>query len=340
MWGEVAEGLVGAHGVVDTLPSQQIPIQGSHLQGEVVDLIELLGMGALSPLHTTVELGGAGWEHEEPDTLLPAGFLETRLELRAPIHLDGVYWERPPVQYSIQESRGRVRGSPGVGLHHVPAGDHVSGGEVLQHHAGEWPHVQSVHPDQVPGFLYTIPFGLAYRVGTTPQPFAGGDGAAQGLPEHPTGFQGAQYPSYHRGGHLPASIPYPYHQLVFPPAGVLLPQVQDCQGQLPRPGGLTEPSGPVAPLFQAPQVPGLVPSLPPVECLAADTEVATGQCRIAVSCVVVHPLQPLLGQPADLPHPAYVLGTRSSRSYYFHDDTILSVILHYEREQTTPCLRS
>ena len=32
MWGEVAEGLVGAHGVVDTLPSQQLPIQGSHLQ--------------------------------------------------------------------------------------------------------------------------------------------------------------------------------------------------------------------------------------------------------------------------------------------------------------------
>ena len=84
MWGEVAEGLVGAHGVVDTLPSQQLPIQGSHLQGEVVDLIELLGMGALSPLHTTVELGGAGWEHEEPDTPLPAGFLETRLELKPP----------------------------------------------------------------------------------------------------------------------------------------------------------------------------------------------------------------------------------------------------------------
>ena len=102
MWGEVAEGLGGAHGVVDTLPSQQLSIQGSHLQGEVVDLIELLGMGALSPLHTTVELGGAGWEHEEPDTPLPAGFLETRLELRAPVHLDGVYWDKAscPVQHS------------------------------------------------------------------------------------------------------------------------------------------------------------------------------------------------------------------------------------------------
>ena len=32
MWGEVAEGLVGAHGVVDTLPSQELSIQGSHLQ--------------------------------------------------------------------------------------------------------------------------------------------------------------------------------------------------------------------------------------------------------------------------------------------------------------------
>ena len=160
MWGEVAEGLVGAHGVVDTLPSQQLPIQGSHLQGEVVDLIELLGMGALSPLHTTVELGGAGWEHEEPDTLLPAGFLETRLELRAPVHLDGVYWERHPVQYSIQESRGRVRGSPGVGLHHVPAGDHVSGGEVLQHHAGSGRTSRVSTWTRSPGSFTPYPLGL------------------------------------------------------------------------------------------------------------------------------------------------------------------------------------
>ena len=102
---------------------------------------------------------------------------------RDPVHLDGVYWERHPVQYSIQESRGRVRGSPGVGLHHVPAGHHVPGGEVLQHHAGERPHVQSVHLDQVPGFLYGIPFGLASRVGTPPQPWAGREGAAPGRPE-------------------------------------------------------------------------------------------------------------------------------------------------------------
>ena len=42
--GEVAERLVGTHCIVDTLPGAQIPVQGSHFQGEVVDLIELLGV--------------------------------------------------------------------------------------------------------------------------------------------------------------------------------------------------------------------------------------------------------------------------------------------------------
>ena len=90
----------------------------------------------------------------------------------------------------------------------------------------------------------------------------------------------------------------------------------------------------MAPLFQAREIPRIVPSLPPVKRLAADTEVATGQRRIlSMPPVMVQPLQSCFCQPADPLDPAYHFGTRSSRTYYLHDDTILSVTYHYEREQ-------
>ena len=90
----------------------------------------------------------------------------------------------------------------------------------------------------------------------------------------------------------------------------------------------------MAPLFQAREIPRIVPSLPPVKRLAADTEVATGQRRIlSMPPVMVQPLQSCFCQPADPLGPAYDFGTRSSRTYYLHDDTILSVTYHYEREQ-------
>jgi len=52
---EVAQGLMGAHGVIDALPSQELLVEGGHLQWEVVDLIELLRMGPLSALYTPNE---------------------------------------------------------------------------------------------------------------------------------------------------------------------------------------------------------------------------------------------------------------------------------------------
>ena len=92
----------------------------------------------------------------------------------------------------------------------------------------------------------------------------------------------------------------------------------------------------MAPLCQAREIPRIVPSLPPVKRLAADTEVATGQRRIlSMPPVMVQPLQSCFCQPADPLDPAYDFGTRSSRTYYLHDDTILSVTHHYEREQPT-----
>ena len=45
MWGKVAQGLVRTHCVIGKLPKAELLVQGSDLQGKVIDLIELLGMG-------------------------------------------------------------------------------------------------------------------------------------------------------------------------------------------------------------------------------------------------------------------------------------------------------
>ena len=60
----------------------------------------------------------------------------------------------------------------------------------------------------------------------------------------------------------------------------------------------------MASLFQAREVPRIVPSLPPVKRLPADPEVAAGQCGIVVvGAVIVHPLQSLPGHSVNAPYP-------------------------------------
>ena len=79
---------------------------------------------------------------------------------------------------------------------------------------------------------------------------------------------------------------------------------------------------------------GLYRRFPPVKRLPADTEIAARQCCVVpMSPVVVHPLHPLPGHPANALYPGQAFGSRTPRSYYLHDDTILSVTHHYEREQ-------
>jgi hypothetical protein len=89
-WSESVQGLVGANCIVDMLPGQEGLPQGGDLEIAIVDLVELLGVGTLGPLHMAVELGGAGWQDEELYAQLLAGLLEISLELGAPIHLDGL----------------------------------------------------------------------------------------------------------------------------------------------------------------------------------------------------------------------------------------------------------
>ena len=103
---------MATHCIVDTLPGEQLPVQGSHFQGEVVDLIELLGVGALCPLYGTIELGRT---RGSTKSLIPRSWQacsKPAWNSEPPSDLDGLYGERHPGLESIQEAHGRVGGGP------------------------------------------------------------------------------------------------------------------------------------------------------------------------------------------------------------------------------------
>ena len=174
-WGKVAQGLVRSDGVVDALPGLELLVQGGHLQGELHDFIELLRVGALARSTAPLSLGERGgrvksrmprcwhacskppWNSEPPSTwmALTGKGIRTCKASRKPAAVVAVarVWD----------------------LHHVPAGDHVPGSEMLEHNAWDRSHVQDVQLDQVPRLLYRVTLGLAHSVGTPPQTLPGGD---------------------------------------------------------------------------------------------------------------------------------------------------------------------
>ena len=58
--GSAVQRLMGTYGVVHPLPLAQGPVQRPQGQVAVVEVVKLLGVGALGPLHVAVELGGTG----------------------------------------------------------------------------------------------------------------------------------------------------------------------------------------------------------------------------------------------------------------------------------------
>ena len=98
-------------------------------------------------------------------TALLAGLLKACLELAASIHLDGLEWERQPSLEGIQEGLGSSGRGPGMNLDHVPAGDHIPCGEMLEDHPRQGADVQGVHLDQVPWLLRLVLLGLAHCIG-------------------------------------------------------------------------------------------------------------------------------------------------------------------------------
>ena len=108
--GKVAEGLVWADVVVDGFPLLEPLVEGGDLEGEVGDLVELLGMGAVGAFDAAVELGGAGRQGEQEDAAEPALGLELGHELRSAVDLEGADREGHARLEGIQEEGGRRGG--------------------------------------------------------------------------------------------------------------------------------------------------------------------------------------------------------------------------------------
>ncbi len=128
------QGVMRSNGVVDTLPCQVRLVQGADLEISVVEFVELLGMGPLSPLCVSVELGRAVRQYEQSDPHLLTRHLELRLELAAPVHSHCLYGEGEPLPHRFKELGWQGYGGPAVYLHNGAPGHHVSSGEVFQCH--------------------------------------------------------------------------------------------------------------------------------------------------------------------------------------------------------------
>ena len=79
---------MGPIGIVAVLPGQQCGLRRGQVQVAVVAFPELLGMGTVGPFYTAVELGTAGWQHEQVDAVRLAGRLKAGHELAAAVDLD------------------------------------------------------------------------------------------------------------------------------------------------------------------------------------------------------------------------------------------------------------
>src|SRR5680860_1692808 len=83
------QGLMGPDGIVLLLPLPQRGGQAGQVEVAVAALPELLTTGAVEPLGTAVELGGAGRQHKDRNAMVRAALLELGSELSAAIDLDG-----------------------------------------------------------------------------------------------------------------------------------------------------------------------------------------------------------------------------------------------------------
>jgi hypothetical protein len=87
----------------------------------------------MGSLHQAIEFRGSGWQNKETDAPFLAGLLKSGLKLRATIYLDGSYRERHASEEGVQEALGCGSRSSGVYLQHIPTGDHIPGGKMLEY---------------------------------------------------------------------------------------------------------------------------------------------------------------------------------------------------------------
>jgi len=186
--GLAVESLMGTEAIVGVFPFCESKVERLDLQIAIVDLIEFLCMGSVGALDVTVQLGRARWKDEEADTTVLTGLFEGSTELGTAVDLNGPDRERHSTKQGIQERRSRGGSSTSIDLEDVPAGDHISCGEVFEHYAGQRADVQGIHLHQVSGLTHPVALGFTYGIGPEPLTLAGGDYAKGRLLENPLLF--------------------------------------------------------------------------------------------------------------------------------------------------------
>jgi hypothetical protein len=140
-------------------------VERGQLEGALVELVELLGMSALSSLDRAVEFRASRGEQEELDVSILAGFFESGGELAAAVDLECPDWEGHSFFDLIEKGGGRRGGGTAMGPKDVPTGDNIARGEVLEYDARQGPDIQSVQLDQVTGYASLIFLGFSDGVG-------------------------------------------------------------------------------------------------------------------------------------------------------------------------------
>jgi hypothetical protein len=114
-----------------------------------------------------------------------------------------------------------------MSLQHVPAGNHIAGGERFKDHAGDGTDVQGIDLDQVAGLRSRIFPGFAHRVGTRPQGAArSGDAAARRFDQSALLLESSENASHHGSRNRKLLTVQKHRQLVFAPPRKLQPHPQ------------------------------------------------------------------------------------------------------------------
>jgi len=80
--------------IIDLFPMAKSTVERLDLQFSIVDLIELLGMGSVGPLHMALKPRRTRWQDEQANTSFLTGLFEGGLKFRASVHLKGLDRER------------------------------------------------------------------------------------------------------------------------------------------------------------------------------------------------------------------------------------------------------
>ena len=195
----------------------------------------------------------------------------------------------------VQEVRRGLGGGLRVNFEHVPARDHIAGGEVMEPNTAGRAQLLGVESDQIAGLAH----GPKSRLSGGPRapaefaPLPGEHGEARRFDQQAAPLQIGQETTHHGSRKQNILFMEQTLQLGFAPARILAAQSQHRTGLLGGPRGPTQTMWTMRMSLQCGQDVWIIAAPPTVEALTADAEMPTRESRIASMLKVVsHPLKP------------------------------------------------